>query len=243
MSSSFYDVGLWAMGIDVVQDPSLQEGKPLEAWSTDQYGDPEEPEILLVPRLFKAVWSLHTVLDQTDPSWRRFPSLSGKWVDEESHDSVPAAVRLWNLWPVDEEQAVAVQDAFHGFVYSDWLLSLDEFLHYESGEISACEMAHEWDEQRHGDDPNHENGLVGCELADQWLEAKRAQHLYIDEDGMEHFAKPSSPLFHLPWPLNESWEQLLGYSQRNAWASLRAYTDPNEVLDDERRYSPWLFSC
>lgn len=234
------DEHLWAMTVEVVPDPEgdPSDTKPMEVWTED-----EQMELLVVPRLVRLDWNLWPDLDVLDPDWRRFPSLPGQTVDEDGEMCGPEAFRLWNLWPLNHDDQINAHDAYQSARYSSWLLGLDEYMNFRSGVYSSCEMAHGDDAACDTplDDPRwYERHDDSCPDAHEWARSMRATYVHVDDDGIERWKAPPERWYRLLWPTNELWHRLLGFSARNAWASLRAC--PDGVLQDERRYSPWLWS-
>lgn len=232
---------VWAMTVEVITDPDqgMDGSKALVVWRDDEDGDPMSPELLLVPRLVRLDWDLWPDLDVLDPGWRRFPSLPGRRVDEECQAGTPEAFRLWSLWPVDYLGQQDVGDAYSSFIYSDWMLGWDSYLQIYQGVADGCAQVHEYDH------PHHDDPLLswGCDEGKQHEQELREAYVYVDQDGMEHWKAPPANWYSgLNWPYNEHFDQLLGYAERNAWASLRACQDPDAAREDEKRYSPWLWS-
>lgn len=231
---------VWAMTVEVFPDPDqgMDGSKPMTVWSLDEDGDPNYPRQLLLPRLVRLDWNLWPDLDVLDPDWRRFPSLPGRAIDEDWYAGAPQAFRLWNLWPLDYLGQQAVGDSYQGAHYGDWALSYGEYLELYQGAVSGCEKAHP-DEHLHHDDPQWR---WGCFEGEEWEREMRLKHVFVDEDGLEHWAAPPDGWGEPEWPVNEWWQVLLGYAERNAWASLSACPNQDEVLEDEKRYSPCLWS-
>lgn len=234
--------GVWGMTLEVIPCPEqdVLDTKPIEVWNRDRWGDLEPPEILLIPRLVQFDWNLWPDLDVLEgESWRRFPSLPGRAIDEDGEIGNPEAFRLWNCWPLDFQGQLDVHDAYQDARFSSWLLGFDEYLSVHIGARSSCELAHD-EEHPHSDDPHLR---WGCEAATEWERDQREVYVLLDDDGMEHWRKPPDRWYRgLSWPTSDWWHMLLGFSARNAWASLDACIDPELTRQDERRYSPWLWS-
>lgn len=106
---------LYGLTLTRMSDPTVPHaeafGLPALTIGEDGLLDP-----VIVPSVVEIDCSQWEDFDESEPAWRRFPTLLGRPHTYSLHtgtmlDSLQP-IRLWNLWPLDEEDVDLVHDAF-----------------------------------------------------------------------------------------------------------------------------------
>lgn len=208
--------------------------------------DDQGAEAVVVPGVLEVDCSDWEAFDESEPHWRRFPSILGR---VHVYSAVTGTVmeglrpfRIWDAWPLEDEwDADIVKDALTSWSKYEW----DPYLKWleadDVGTSLACDYegtpAHLHDHEY--DDSGH---LAACRDGDSWFEHYKLTELVSDHQG-ELYHRPFGPmegLRHLQLP----YERLLASSKANTYAALSAYPEweQDQIALTERHYSPWLLS-
>lgn len=234
---------MYAMALVPMPDPVFAN-LCLPALTVDPMTIAVEP--VLVPQVIEVECSQWQDFDDHAPNWRRFPSLLGRaitydhLIGESSMEGLDA-YRLWNLWPLEQEDVSVVYEAnrlwqkTHWEPWINWLEVRDNqgslACDYEGTPVHLHD--HEYDDL---------GEVRACHDGDHWHNQYRLTEVWADDDG-DVYHRPFGPVDGLH-ELQPAWENLLVSSRANTMAALDAYPfwEREQAARTERHYSPWLWS-
>lgn len=186
-------------------------------------------------------------------NWRRFPSLAGFLLPFEVGPmealSWPelGVFRIWNLWPIKEEDVGAVQDAIETWTCGEAYQNYGTWVDAERGDIEPCDVAC----YRGRDEEEHEHNTDTsaywydrCVTGDaDFEELKKEVLIYLEGEELPYVRYFPGP--ELSGSLAPAWESLLVSSETNTRRSLDAFPpwETESLTASERWFSPWLWLC
>ena len=240
--------GALAMYVQVLADP----GHPGFYEALNTLSQDGEVGLALLP----GVVELSPALSETTgvDADTRFPSIGGQEIivlsDMDGMGDTemgrPEAFRLWNLWPIDEDEAGELVDAVR--VWGDAYYEPLRLWHQaDQGLADVCGLETSVPRRQHDHRPietglPHQPVWVNCMDGEHAFEKLKQTYFRLDDDGM--LAALPLPAFLMSnLSLQRRWEQLLLSSRRNTAQALTAIVpwELDAVRDSERRYSPWLW--
>jgi hypothetical protein len=200
---------------------------------------------VFVPSVVEIDCSEWETFDESEPAWRRFPSVLGRRNVYSKHTglltSALAPIRLWDCWPLDDVDVGLVNLAMLEWIEREW----DPYLKWlevrDNADTSACDYEGTPPEL-HDHEYDPDGMMHSCLNGDHWFAYYQQTQMTCDPDG-DPYPRPFKPVGGLDH-LSGVWEHLLGSSRTNTMAALSGYPEweQAEVARIERNYSPWLWS-
>jgi hypothetical protein len=234
---------LHALTLVLMHDPTNQHAAKfgLPAMTID---DEDRLNPVLVPAVTEIDCTDWETFDETEPNWRRYPSVLGRTHVYSSFSGTLleglAPIRLWNLWPIEQEDVQRVKEASQNWLRNEWTPYL-QWLEVSAGTSPACD--YEGTPEHLHDHEYDEHGYVrACINGERWYEHFSQTQMVYTDDG-DYYPKPFGPVTGLR-ELEPVWENLLYSSRSNTTAAISSYPvwEQEEVVRTERHYSPWLWS-
>lgn len=185
-------------------------------------------------------------------NWRRFPSLPGFLIPADNPMEMLswpelAVYRIWNLWPIEEEQIESAHEALDEWFYSERYTNYSTWVDAERGDIEPCDVAsyrgREESEHEHNTDTSA-YWYDRCVTGDADFEELQKEVLvYLEGEELPYVRYFPGP--ELSGSLAPAWESLLVSSEANTRRSLDAFPEweVESLTASERWFSPWLWLC